>query len=665
MKKNFFKSGFTLVELMVFFIFISLIMAASTPIITKRVKDLPIKIHHGKFICYGGHYELYNATRLVSSGSGCTFTPPKRASLYKIELIGGGAGGYNYYQNPWEDVETREGGYNLSGGFYGDGYTNLSDAYLWDILKDADFTLHTSSGSGGSGESISRTYTGPTSPSLSRTKECFTPYDYQTTCMETQSKPKLDADGNEVKDEEGNVIYEDVEVEVECTKTQETDPNGVLELCSDYDARIRNAEMQISALDSACGSGGSGSWCHTVVGPSFRNTAVSIAEAVPAGLGTFSTLSSATGYGASGGSSIGLQLDGKIDFKDYKNGGKQIEREEVKSYLSKLFTEYYKKGTTEASGSGCTNWGYSEINDHMGKFDSKNVNLPSSDSYTKGKWGNDIMYFAAIKGWDACATNCVRATGGEGGWMSFYPDSSISGSYSSGQKEGTDASGICGQVNGPYKVKEGSASDRIPAVKTKTELNLRYHVVGNGGSAGSYKVAYVSSLADDCVFNVSSGGGAINEGFSSAQLATMHENLATTLVCNEGTLRLSAPGGYYNTGTYQKVYNGFDYVNPDGTTNEPGSFVTHVSGGGSPFSPSDVFTKYVLGNYSFGAGGGGPTISDACTKPWGQFWINRVYGASIDKTIRGNFPRESCDAASNIHFSSATGGSGGVIIISW
>ena len=87
MKKNNFKYAFTLVELMVFFIFISLLLAASTPIITKRVKNLPIKHHHGKFVCYGNSYEYYNSSRLVSSGSGCKFTPPKRASLFKIELV--------------------------------------------------------------------------------------------------------------------------------------------------------------------------------------------------------------------------------------------------------------------------------------------------------------------------------------------------------------------------------------------------------------------------------------------------------------------------------------------------------------------------------------------------------------------------------------------------
>ena len=87
------KSGFTLIELMVFFIFISLIMAAATPIITKRVKNIPLKMNHGKFICYGNRYELYNSTTIIDKGAGCQFKPPRRAALYKIELVGAGAGG--------------------------------------------------------------------------------------------------------------------------------------------------------------------------------------------------------------------------------------------------------------------------------------------------------------------------------------------------------------------------------------------------------------------------------------------------------------------------------------------------------------------------------------------------------------------------------------------
>lgn len=661
MKKLKFKSGFTLVELMVFFIFISLLMAAATPIITKRVKNLPIKIHHGKFVCYGDRYEYYNATKLISSGAGCKFTPPKRATLYKIELVGGGAGGYEYFENPYDNIQTREGGYRLSGGFYGDGYTNLSDGDLWDILKNADFTLYQSSGSGGSGVSVSRNYTGATSPSLSRSKECFQSYYYWDTCTRTVTE-KVDTGQ---KDENGNPIYKEEkhEEEYDCQKYQRDDPNGALETCSDYDARIREAAQTISSWDN-CG-GGSDSWCHTVVGSTFTTNAYTVADAVPAALGTFSTRTSATGEAASGGSSIGLNLDGKIDFKDYNKDGKLIKSTEIKGYLSKLFTEYYQTGTTSAKGS-CAGWGYSKVNDHTGEFDSKNVGLPDSDTYKVGKWGSDIMYYGAIKAWEACSTNCERATGGEGGWFSYYPDSHIEGSYASGVQEGKDASGKCGQVNGPYQVYIGNKPKRIPEVKTTTQLNVRVHVVGNGGGAGAYKVAYVPSLDDDCVFNVAGGGPTINSSVASSTLDSLHASLATSLVCNEGTLRLTAEGGYYDNGTYQKNYNGFDYINPDRTFSNPSSFDTKVDGDTSNFKSGDVYTKYIIGSSSFGAGGSGTAIKDSCTQPYGEYWIKLVYGSTAERTNHDYIKQEPpCDPAANFTTTSASSGSPGVIIISW
>ena len=157
------KSGFTLIELMVFFIFISLIMAAATPIITKRVKNIPLRMNHGKFICYGNRYELYNSTRIIDSGAGCQFKPPRRAALYKIELVGAGAGGYSYTEPVTEDMVEGNGGYKMASGHYGDGYTDLSEAQLWNAFSGASFTLVQSSGSGRLGTPVSRTYTGITS----------------------------------------------------------------------------------------------------------------------------------------------------------------------------------------------------------------------------------------------------------------------------------------------------------------------------------------------------------------------------------------------------------------------------------------------------------------------------------------------------------------------
>lgn len=38
-----------------------------------------------------------------------------------------------------------------------------------------------------------------------------------------------------------------------------------------------------------------------------------------------------------------MYIEGKVDFKDYKNGGKKVENSEVRSYLSQLFGTSYQK----------------------------------------------------------------------------------------------------------------------------------------------------------------------------------------------------------------------------------------------------------------------------------------------------------------------------------
>lgn len=88
-----------------------------------------------------------------------------------------------------------------------------------------------------------------------------------------------------------------------------------------------------------------------------------------------------------------------------------------------------------------------------------------------GENGNDVLHYNALKGWEACATNCRRAKGGRGGWIDDNY-STITGSYSDSSpiQSDKDAQGICGRVNGPYAVKEGNTSDRTPSVTTKQSL---------------------------------------------------------------------------------------------------------------------------------------------------------------------------------------------------
>lgn len=705
MKKNNFKYAFTLVELMVFFIFISLLLAASTPIITKRVKNLPIKHHHGKFVCYGNSYEYYNSSRLVSSGSGCKFTPPKRASLFKIELVGGGAGGCEY--SDWgEDMETRSGGYNIPGGHYGDGYTDLQDGVLYDMLYNAPFIYAVEGTDGKPGKNTeARTYTGVGSPKMTLNGACagtcWSPTAYD--CEKTGTRKKTDANGNYVKDEEGNYVYEEYTYTSTCYTTQAEDNMLSYPTCSS----CRSYENQLYSIQRSIMNStncDTDDWCYNIATTAFADPFRAQADSVgrPNSFGTidnFSTLSEATGYGARGGYGQDFYIEGNIDFCDYSKGGtcpskdsneykrvmggvlefkngqimdngKKCLEEKctlstsgtgVKTYLENLFGTYLVKGTTSAPGS-CAGWGTIKYKEHP------NTKVGSSKStYMHGQDGDDVLHYDALKTWgEKCTTNAQRAKGGEGGW---YQDTGsiiygTNGTNLGGTlKKAYDASDY-GIINNssPWPAKEGAKRDRIPSLTTSTTLNERWHEVGAGGGAASYKIAYVSNIDKDCVFNVASGGPAIIKGMSEAQVESIHDGLTTSLTCNEGTLRLTAEGGQYDTSTSITTYSGFDYMTSAGVFTNPSTFTTSTSGGASPFSPKDVYTKYIIGKYGFGAGGRGTEITDSCTKPYGEWSVNRVYYDGIDKSDYQNWPQEPCNGVST---SSAESGSPGVIIISW
>ena len=99
------RQGFTLVQLMIMLLIISVVLAASAPMITRAHKKIPERAVHGKYYCYYDNdgklrEEYYDSRRLVKGGevSECVFKPNNRVATYTIELIGGGAGGSYYYK---------------------------------------------------------------------------------------------------------------------------------------------------------------------------------------------------------------------------------------------------------------------------------------------------------------------------------------------------------------------------------------------------------------------------------------------------------------------------------------------------------------------------------------------------------------------------------------
>ena len=134
---KFFRSGFSLVEVMMFLLIASLIVAASVPIVTKKHFKLPQVVAHGAYLCsyveqadgslklhetrWTGKYVLKKV--LDRNVPECKFVVPDKAPFFQISAIGGGGGG-------------GDAGYN--GGAYTSGISaeqklgpfNLTEEYL-------------------------------------------------------------------------------------------------------------------------------------------------------------------------------------------------------------------------------------------------------------------------------------------------------------------------------------------------------------------------------------------------------------------------------------------------------------------------------------------------------------------------------------------------------
>ena len=563
------KSGFTLVELMVFFVFISLVLAATAPIITKRVKHVPDKIQHGKFICEEGgrqqHY--YNASQLISTQnvSKCTFKAPKKNSLFKIELIGGGAGGYDYTK--WEETnKTQAAGYSLypESGPWGSRSIDPTPQQLLTTFGGARFRFSTKTGDAESGENVSILYSGIKSPEIPIDySKCFTPEDIWdddvTYCeydgysvinaseyAETEEKlkkelvkepyeyydkgklcsysfsqysngtPEIDEETGEIiKDEEGNIVYKyepTYKVTTSVVKRGAWVPKvneDNLPYCSVWEKAAANVAARIGNL-ATCNTADE---CYNIATPEraaqFRSW---VEDEVPTGkLGTFTTNEELQGTGGVGGHTAYLFLDGKIDFCNYEQHPEGcgancanltdraescVQAGEINDYLNNLFTTYYVIGTVSEAGS-CDVWGYKEESkEEATNWKEKLANFKKGSIEVRGKKGFDLLYYYAIKGWGKCATNSIRATGGDGGVVGTdgesvwayknrnYEDTSAM------VRNGRNSDGLAGAIGGPYPVNlvkagESAPGIQIPSIAFTTTLNVRTHCVGDGCGAGA------------------------------------------------------------------------------------------------------------------------------------------------------------------------------------
>lgn len=98
------KKAFSMVELMLLLLFVSLITAALTPVVTRKHFKLPKPASHGAYLCYyrlasNSLHEIRLSGKALNTVifdrdvTQCTFEPPQKVSYFHISAIGGGGGG--------------------------------------------------------------------------------------------------------------------------------------------------------------------------------------------------------------------------------------------------------------------------------------------------------------------------------------------------------------------------------------------------------------------------------------------------------------------------------------------------------------------------------------------------------------------------------------------
>lgn len=96
-------SGFSMVEMMLLLVIVSLMLASGVTVISKKHVKVPRLASHGAYLCYINkdghlHQEKYLGIGLDNKimdedTAQCVFTPPARASYLHIQATGGGGGG--------------------------------------------------------------------------------------------------------------------------------------------------------------------------------------------------------------------------------------------------------------------------------------------------------------------------------------------------------------------------------------------------------------------------------------------------------------------------------------------------------------------------------------------------------------------------------------------
>ena len=677
---NKFKSGFTLVELMVFFLFISILIAASTPLITKRIKTVPLRANHGKFVCYrdAGSGRLiakyYNGWgREISSESTdsdtITFTPPKRAAIFKVEMTGAGAGGYDYVLLEDEEDPIHISTFNENGdGEFSadneDGY-RLQDSDIKSILNGQQNTIAVYTGHGGKGGDLDYQYFDPTLAYCVRGtyKDSSNLYHYYQDGLASI----FDGPG------EGNIntygVISDNEAKFQAAIRADASLNPKTEGGRTY--RRTYIADHTSTLDTYCSSN--------------NLDGLYQVERVP-----MQTLS-----GGRAGKGQYLSYTYTIDFSKANPG------ESAANYLKRLQNSYGTGSSSAAAGtsgfhfnagSGPSNGtdGSNRTFSNTSTYSSK----PAASISNSSENGTDATGYAVIKTPNGYISNKQKATGGTGVVMwieeltgllryEVKDGQDADGFYSSGSAGGGSGSGSGGSGGAVYSNTNNTTTQYVKMVSS---VPVRTYWLGAAGESGKYVSHQLPYLGTSCTITIPprDQSTVITESMDLDDITIQN----TTFTCEGWSSHLSAASGVPSNTRYQidpvtgskPVYN--PYVENNGyipaTSTNAGRIIWIPQ---KLIAPDSVLSSFfgTLGNVltrgvdlsSYGKGGDGTGYTDKCTKLGG---LVNLYQVSAGATTSENLVRSisyegekdppSCISTNNIKTPPTAGGMGAVVV-SW
>lgn len=621
------KNAFTMVEILIFLLATTILLAASVPMITKKYKNVPKRLNHGRYVCYRDaenklHEIKYNAKKEVFANhdaSSCTFVQPQNTAMLKVQIIGSGAGGTQYF-DVFEDIgQLHEGTFTPGAGdnsYDGDFHYKPSEEQLKAWYNQEIFTLTSSTSKAGNSGTIALNYASATD---------FDCGDLDNT---------VEYDGTMMTENQRYGLMR----------------NELLSNCTE-----RNDSGFIACYLNSIDSSYINSFCSK-----YKLGDGSVLRALRKGY-TNTRYANDPAY---------LTVNYKLNLNNV-NGG-------IETYLS---------GISLASGSYDNNLFSPNTSVNPG---TKGENLEANGLPNGNEFGVDPKYsgsfpdaYAAVKFNNMITRTNNKPCPGQMQVISktstaiFEENTEYFVNKDNCKPDPKDLDIVTdGTTDSVVEIVDKSLvapnsqgnNNRIKKINLYTQLNEKKHIVGSAGTAGESKTLYIPKIKGKCEITIPNGGMVWDKQGESQRPVIP----PTTIKCvdDENNIQniIEAKSGNYNEIKTQ-IYDMFAYKDK---LNE---FITTDAGDGgeSPFK-DDIFLKYNMpSGFTPGQGGHGSILTDKCMALWGQYSYVASDNYSLipnsgDNTEEHILPKENATCIGNPAYwdtTNPTAGSAGAVIISW